>query len=109
MCLLLAAKVNDSKDIDFKLILDVLSKHLEVPVKGKQITNITLFWYNEDAGLIEIRANEFKIFSALEFSLHIKQEQYIPHFERIFNYSEFSNIQEYLGERMYTVWLRHYE
>ncbi len=97
-------KVNDSKDTNFGIVLSSLSKHLDLSIK-------------------DILDTEFFVFTALEFSLHISQEEYIPHFERIFNYLgnnsvfrtfyskliEFSNIQEYLGERMYNIWTRSYE
>lgn len=47
---------------------------------------------------------EVEIFAALKFDLQIPEHEFFPHFERIINNLEYSNIQEYLGERMYRQW-----
>jgi hypothetical protein len=55
---------------------------------------------------MDIVAAEFAVFAALEFDLFPPQDHYLPHLERILTSLDYSNIQEYLGERMYSVWKR---
>lgn len=86
-CLVLATKANDSKDIDYATLLSSLADHLEV-------------------SRADIIAAEFAVFAALEFDLFPPQHEYLPHLERILTSLDYSNIQEYLGERMYSVWKR---
>ncbi|EPZ32854.1 hypothetical protein O9G_004297 [Rozella allomycis CSF55] len=83
--LILKHYVNDPKETNYARVLEILSKSFDISIK-------------------EIKENEFLIFTALEFNLQIPPEEYISHFERIFNYAEFSNMQEYLGEKMYHMW-----
>ena len=87
--LLLALKVNDSRNIVVGDVLDELCRRLNLP-DPQQIVN-----------------NEFAVFAALKFSLHLPQREYLPHFERIFSHLEFDTFQEYLGEKMYQSWSRH--
>lgn len=47
---------------------------------------------------------EFRVFAGLRFCLHLPQHDYVPHLERILIDLPFSNIHEYLGERMYQMW-----
>ena len=87
-CLILAAKVNDSRSLDFGAIRRMLSERLSL----------------RDAHSL-IR-HEFAVFAALKFTLHLPQSEYMPHFERIIGSLEYDNFQEYLGERMFQVWSR---
>lgn len=86
-CLLLATKANDSKDVRMPALFHALAEHLE-------------------ASKPEVLAAEFPVLAALEFDLFPAQQEYLPHLERILTSLDYSNIQEYLGERMYTVWKR---
>ena len=56
-----------------------------------------------DITLSEVQAQEFTCFAALEFHLHVPSEEAMPHFNRIINVLEYSNIQEYLGEKLYAM------
>ena len=84
-CLILASKINDAKDLEFPKILQYVARKFGL---SHQI----------------LREAEFEVFSFLEFNLHILQREYVPHLEKIFTTLEFSNIQEYLGEKMCTLW-----
>ena len=53
---------------------------------------------------LQILRNEVEIFAALHFDLQLPESEFLPHFERIISTLEYSNIQEYLGERMYRQW-----
>lgn len=86
ICLFLSCKVNDIKELVYSTVLKSLGDHL-------------------DTSKNEILSNEFRVFVDLEFKLHILEEEYLPHFERIFSSLDFSNIQEYLGEKMYHLWI----
>jgi hypothetical protein len=86
-CLLLAAKANDSKDIDYRFLMGVLADQLE-------------------QSRADIAAAEFPVLAELHFDLFPEQQEYLPHLERILVSLDYSNIQEYLGERMYNVWKR---
>jgi hypothetical protein len=48
-----------------------------------------------------VREHEFSVFAALQFSLHLSEKEVMPHFGRIIGVLDYSNIQEYLGEKMY--------
>ncbi|KAJ3328256.1 hypothetical protein HDU91_004155 [Kappamyces sp. JEL0680] len=60
ICLLLAVKVNDSKDTSYPDLVDTLERELEVPRK-------------------ELFANEFSVYAALEFSLFLPLWEIMPH------------------------------
>ena len=57
-------------------------------------------------GKNEVLAGEVEVFVQARFDLQLVEEEFVPHFERIINTLEFSNVQEYLGERMYGLWKR---
>ncbi|KAI8907495.1 cyclin-like protein [Powellomyces hirtus] len=63
-CLLLAAKVNDPKEVDYTKLLEAMEKVLDVSKK-------------------EVLANEFLIYTALEFTLYIPLWEVMPHLERV--------------------------
>ena len=84
-CLLLATKANDAKDVNHSVLLPLIAEHLE--------TNAH-----------DLTCAEFPVFAALEFDLFPEQHEYLPHLDRILTSLDYSNIQEYLGERMYTIW-----
>lgn len=86
-CLLLATKANDSKDVDMPALFQALSEHL-------------------DSSRAEVLSSEFPVLAALEFDLFPAQQEYLPHLDRILTSLDYSNIQEYLGERMYSLWKR---
>lgn len=52
----------------------------------------------------QILQHELNVFVQLRFDLLLEPHEYLPHFERIFSTLEFSNIQEYLGEKMFHLW-----
>lgn len=87
--LILAIKVNDSRNVVISDVLDELCGRLHLPDPQ------------------QIIYNEFAVFSALKFSLHLPQHEYMPHFDRIFSHLEFDTFQEYLGEKMYRTWKRY--
>ncbi|KAI8592243.1 hypothetical protein BDZ88DRAFT_310313 [Geranomyces variabilis] len=64
VCLLLAAKVNDPKELDYTKLLDSFEKVLDISRK-------------------DVLANEFLIYTALEFTLYIPLWEVMPHLERI--------------------------
>lgn len=85
-CLLLAVKLNDSKDIRLPALLNALEKRLQIQEK-------------------EILKCEFWVFCSLEFGLVLTESEYWPHLSRLFcllNVTE--DIQEYLGLEMYNSW-----
>lgn len=85
-CLLLAVKLNDSKDIRLPMLLSALEKRLQVQEE-------------------EILKCEFWVFCSLEFGLVLTESEYWPHLNRLFcllNVAE--DIQGYLGPRMYNSW-----
>jgi len=86
-CLLLATKANDSKDTDLRALIALLSEHLDVC-------------------RTDVVAAEFPVLAALHFDLFPPAHEYLPHMERILVSLDYSNIQEYLGERMYIIWKR---
>ncbi len=88
-CLILAAKVNDSRILNFSALRRVLAERLLL---------------RDAQSLIR---HEFAVFAALKFTLHLPQSEYMPHFERIIGSLEYDNFQEYLGEQMFHVWSRH--
>lgn len=52
----------------------------------------------------DVREHEFPVFAALQFSLHPSERDVMPHFRRIIGALDYSNIQEYLGEKMFTMY-----
>ncbi|KAI8819851.1 cyclin-like protein [Fimicolochytrium jonesii] len=68
VCLILASKVNDPKEVDYTKLLESAEKVLEVPRK-------------------DILANEFVIYTALEFTLYVPLWEVMPHLERIIDAS----------------------
>lgn len=64
VCLLLATKVNDSKDTDFGAFMSTLEREMEVSKK-------------------EVYANEFSVYVALEFSLFLALWEVKPHLKRV--------------------------
>lgn len=51
-----------------------------------------------------VREHEFSVFAGLQFSLHLSEREVMPHFSRIIGVLDYSNIQEYLGEKMYIMY-----
>lgn len=86
-CLLLAVKSFDCREPDIHRLLASLSAIFTIP-EG------------------DIVKSEFSVFASLAFTIHLPQLEYLPHFERLFSALEYSNFQEYLGERMYSLWTR---
>jgi hypothetical protein len=67
-CLLLAVKVNDPKDTNYVKLVETLEKVMEVPAK-------------------DIWAQEFNVYSWLDFSLFVAPWEMMPHLERIIGVS----------------------
>lgn len=82
-CLLLAAKASDYLVKDISQVLNSLCRNFGISKKSL------------------ILKMEFSVFAGLRFDLHILQGDYLPHLERILVDLPYSNLQEYLGERMY--------
>ncbi|KAI8148178.1 cyclin-like protein [Fennellomyces sp. T-0311] len=77
-CLFLATKVNEAKGSWFEPLFDAIDDELDVDSK-------------------EIREHEFAVFADLEFNLYIRNSEFMPHFERIFQVLEYKSIEDYLG------------
>ncbi|KAG9292829.1 hypothetical protein G9A89_016191 [Geosiphon pyriformis] len=77
ICLFLASKVNEPREMSYSDLLESLHKHLEVSEK-------------------EIKQHEFSVFAWLKFELYVPRKEFMPHFERIFSVLE-ENKQDYLG------------
>lgn len=86
-CLILAAKSCDYRDEELDLLLKSTCHRLRI---------------NKH----DIIRTEFSVFATLSFSLHLSSFEYLPHFERIFADLNYCNYQEYLGEKMYSLWSR---
>jgi hypothetical protein len=84
-CLLLAVKAHDLKSIDFAQLVRSMSRLLNI-LPGS------------------VTRSEFPVFASLHFELHLSQDDYVPHLERILIDLPYSNLQEYLGERMFNLW-----
>jgi hypothetical protein len=67
-------KVNDSKDANFSSLVDALARELETSKK-------------------EIFANEFSVYTALEFSLFLPIWEIGPHLNNIERYYIFTHIR----------------
>jgi len=77
ICLLLASKVNEPMGTSYSPILESLHKHLDVTIK-------------------DITDNEFSVFAHLDFELYLPMQEFMPHFERLFQIVDY-NKEEYLG------------
>jgi hypothetical protein len=64
ICLLLAAKINDPKEVIHSELVDTFERVLEIPKK-------------------EIYSNEFSVYAALEFQLCLPLIEISPHMNRI--------------------------
>lgn len=84
-CLLLATKINESKEIKLSLLLDTLDKKIGIQTD-------------------HILKCEFWAFSSLEFNLQLNELEYFPHLERLFSFLHITNMRDYLGEKMYISW-----
>ncbi|KAI8843199.1 hypothetical protein BJ741DRAFT_590257 [Chytriomyces cf. hyalinus JEL632] len=80
VCLLLAAKVNDPKEVKYNDLLEVVERVLEIPPK-------------------EVYQHEFSVYAALEFNLFIPLWQIMPHLERIIEASDVKSLDDYLMGR----------
>jgi hypothetical protein len=78
ICLLLAAKINDHKDLDFVDLLNVIERQMDVPAKN-------------------IKDLEFQVFVALGFNLYLPISEYLPHIERIISILDYYSLQEYMS------------
>ncbi len=86
-CLVLAAKATDSREIDYKRLFDRLASELSISRK-------------------EAVDAEFAVLAALSFRLQVSEDHFGGHLNRILTALDYSNLQEYLGERMYHNWQR---
>ncbi|KAJ3056618.1 hypothetical protein HK097_005542 [Rhizophlyctis rosea] len=82
VCLLLACKVNDPKELNYARLLETVEKVLEVPPK-------------------EVYAHEFSVYAALEFTLFLPLWEIMPHLERIVDASTHTSVEEYLKNRTF--------
>lgn len=82
VCLLLAVKINDLKDVKYSEILSSLEKWLDVSTQR----------------ILEL---EFPVFAELEFNLHIPQEEYMPHMDRLLALLDFNSVQDYLQGKLF--------
>ena len=87
-CLVAAAKATDSKAVNYKRLLDRLAQELAV----------------SRAACVEL---EFTVLAALAFRLQLPESHYSGHVDRILALLDYSNLQEYLGERQYQNWVQH--
>jgi hypothetical protein len=87
-CLILAAKATDSKATDYARLLDRMAAVL--PVDRRELVEL-----------------EFGVLAALHFKLQISEREYGAHLMRILYQLDYSNLQEYLGERMHDNWQSH--
>ncbi|ORY07826.1 cyclin-like protein [Basidiobolus meristosporus CBS 931.73] len=84
VCLFLATKANEPKERDYLSLLESVNRVLEVTPK-------------------ELREQEFAVFTALDFNLYLPRNDFMAHFERIFNQLDYNNVQDYLGENLFFV------
>ncbi|KAI9105316.1 hypothetical protein DFS34DRAFT_644130 [Phlyctochytrium arcticum] len=83
VCLFLAAKVNDPKELNYTKLLEAMDKALDVSPK-------------------DVMANEFAIYAALEFTLFLPLWEVMPHLERIVvAASSHNTIEDYLENRTF--------
>ncbi|KND04084.1 uncharacterized protein SPPG_01526 [Spizellomyces punctatus DAOM BR117] len=89
VCLFLAAKVNDPKEVNYTKLLETMEKVLDVAPK-------------------EVMANEFPIYTALEFTLFVPLWEVMPHLERIIDASASHNtIEDYIENKTFFMHLFH--
>lgn len=84
-CLLLAAKATDARSIQYGALLNHMSTGLLI--SRQEVVDL-----------------EFAVFAALKFQLQVSEAQFGGHLERILTAMDYSNLQEYLGERMFDNW-----
>ncbi|CAG8494531.1 1533_t:CDS:2, partial [Paraglomus occultum] len=65
ICLFLASKTNEPRGMTFGPLLQSIDKYFDVDEK-------------------EIKEHEFSVFVALGFQLYLPKEEFMPHFDRIF-------------------------
>lgn len=85
VCLVLASKATDLKNVDYHRLIEVIGQAMAVTKKR----------------LLEL---EFAVFAALSFRLQISDQEFGGHLVRLLTLLDYSNLQEYLGERMYQNW-----
>ncbi|KAI3629507.1 hypothetical protein MIR68_012522 [Amoeboaphelidium protococcarum] len=88
-CLLIAAKINDRKSMNYVKLLQALEKNLLVSSEY-------------------IRAQEFAVFAKLEFNVLVPDEEYMPHLMRLVYLLDYNNLQEYVDGKVSTVRELHY-
>lgn len=84
-CLMLSSKATDLKTVDYLRLMTSISATLSV--SRKQVIDL-----------------EFSVLAALSFRLQIPDIEFGGHLLRLLTSLDFSNLQEYLGERMYDHW-----
>lgn len=84
-CIILAAKATDTKATNYGKLLDRLSS--ELAISRKELVDL-----------------EFPVLASLQFRLQIPEKQFGAHLGRILQSLDYSNLQEYLGERMHVNW-----
>ena len=123
-CLLLAAKVNDPKFVingNFPPLFDVRRlrgpgrRHGPSPIRGALTAALMSAMAlagadaqsiekHMDVSLRDVMDYEFAVFAALDFDVHPPPEEILPHFYRIVSsFNRYSNVQEYLGEKMHSI------
>ncbi|KAI3629871.1 hypothetical protein MIR68_011306 [Amoeboaphelidium protococcarum] len=88
-CLLIAAKINDRKSMNYVKLLQALEKNLMVSSEY-------------------IRVQEFAVFAKLEFNVLVPDEEYMPHLMRLVYLLDYNNLQEYVDGKVSTVRELHY-
>ncbi|CAG8529231.1 17580_t:CDS:10 [Funneliformis caledonium] len=78
ICLLLASKVNEPMGMSYSPLLEALHKNLDVTIK-------------------DITDKEFSVFANLDFELYLSTQEFMPHFDRLFQTLDYNNKEEYLG------------
>ncbi len=63
-CLLLAAKSNDSKDMNIVKLIQIIEKELEIVSR-------------------DLYTEEFQVYAALEFQVYLNPKEMMPHLTRI--------------------------
>ncbi|CAI2163259.1 7328_t:CDS:10 [Funneliformis geosporum] len=77
ICLLLASKVNEPMGMSYSPLLESLHKYLDVTIK-------------------DITDKEFSVFAHLDFELYLSTQEFMPHFDRLFQTFDHDK-EEYLG------------
>lgn len=84
VCLFLATKVNDPKELNYTRVLEAIDKILDVPAK-------------------QVLENEFSVYSSLDFCLYLPPWEVMPHLERILALGDYASLEEYLGEKEFYI------